>query len=216
MGPQGWGVAVPVAEFVGYLASALVFLTFCMKTMVPLRLAAIGSNLAFIAYAGMASLYPVLVLHLVLLPMNVWRAVQMILLVRRVREAARGDLSVDWLKPYMRSERHGAGETVFRRGDQADRMYYLLAGAVELVEIGITLQPGSLFGEIALFSPDQTRTQTAVCRSPVELLWITQAEIAQLCYQNPAIAFHLLRLITARLLMNAERLARVGETIRAR
>lgn len=88
-----------VAEMIGYLASALVFLTFCMRTMVPLRLTAIGSNFAFITYASMAGLYPVLILHLVLLPMNVWRTIQMLALVRRVREAARGDLSVEWLKP---------------------------------------------------------------------------------------------------------------------
>jgi hypothetical protein len=197
-----------LAELAGYVASGLVFLTFCMKTMVPLRVVAIASNVAFITYAGMASLYPVLVLHLVLLPMNIWRTVQMVALVRRVREAAKGDLSVDWLRPYMRRERHAANAVLFRRGDHADRLYYLVGGEIELVEIGVTLVPGALFGEIALFSPDQTRTQTAVCRTEVELLRIGQDEIAQLCYQNPAVAFHLLRLITARLLMNTERLAR--------
>ena len=196
-----------VAEMVGYLASALVFLTFCMRTMIPLRLVAIASNVAFIAYSAMDGLYPVLILHSVLLPLNTWRTVQMIALVRRVRRAAHGDHSVEWLKAYMRRERHAAGEVLFRRGDGADRLFFLVAGEVELVEIGVTLLPGNLFGEIALFSPDQCRTQTARCTTAVEMLWITQDEIAQLCYQNPAIAFHLLRLVTARLLMNAERAA---------
>lgn len=196
-----------VAELVGYLASGLVFLTFCMRTMIPLRIAAIGSNLAFITYASMAGLWPVLVLHLVLLPMNLWRSVQMVTLVRRVREAARGDLSLDWLKSYMRRERHGPGAVLFRRGDPADRLFFLVAGEVRLEEIGVTLGPGDLLGEIALFAPDQRRTQTATCAGAVEMLAITEGEIAQLCYQNPAIAFHLLRLVTARLLMNAERAA---------
>ena len=35
----------------GYFASALVLATFCMRTMTPLRLAAICSNIAFIVYA---------------------------------------------------------------------------------------------------------------------------------------------------------------------
>ena len=39
-----------------------------------------------------------------------------------------------------------------------------------------------------------------------ELLWIDEAELAQLCFQNPGMAFHLLRLITARLIGNMERL----------
>jgi CRP/FNR family cyclic AMP-dependent transcriptional regulator len=40
---------------------------------VPLRCVAIASNLAFIAYGALADLGPVLVLHLLLLPVNVGR-----------------------------------------------------------------------------------------------------------------------------------------------
>ena len=66
-------------EAIGYLASALVLATFCMRDMVALRSMAIASNLAFIAYGVLADLSPVLVLHLLLLPVNVlrlagWRA----------------------------------------------------------------------------------------------------------------------------------------------
>jgi len=60
-------------EVVGYLASALVLATFCMRDMVSLRCLAIASNLAFIAYGALADLGPVLVLHLLLLPVNVGR-----------------------------------------------------------------------------------------------------------------------------------------------
>ncbi len=62
-------------EAAGYLASLLVFITFCMKTMVPLRIAAILSNVAFIAYAFYDVLYPILILHSFLLPLNVVRTV---------------------------------------------------------------------------------------------------------------------------------------------
>jgi CRP/FNR family transcriptional regulator, cyclic AMP receptor protein len=66
-------------ELIGYLASALVLATFCMRDMVALRCLAIASNLAFITYGALADLGPVLVLHLLLLPVNVlrlagWRA----------------------------------------------------------------------------------------------------------------------------------------------
>jgi CRP/FNR family cyclic AMP-dependent transcriptional regulator len=60
-------------EPLGYLASALVLATFCMRNMVALRCMAIASNLAFITYGGLADLGPVLVLHLLLLPVNVLR-----------------------------------------------------------------------------------------------------------------------------------------------
>jgi hypothetical protein len=64
---------VSIVEGVGYLASALVLATFCMRDMVALRCMAIASNLAFIGYGVLADLGPVLVLHLLLLPVNVGR-----------------------------------------------------------------------------------------------------------------------------------------------
>jgi CRP/FNR family transcriptional regulator, cyclic AMP receptor protein len=63
-----------------------------------------------------------------------------------------------------------------------------------------------LFGEVALFSADRRRTQTVRSLSHVELLWITDQNLAQVCYQNPAISFHVLRLITNRLVANMARL----------
>ena len=60
-------------EAVGYVASILVLSTFYMKTMLPLRCCAIASNIAFIAYGFFGEIYPVFVLHLVLLPLNIKR-----------------------------------------------------------------------------------------------------------------------------------------------
>jgi CRP/FNR family cyclic AMP-dependent transcriptional regulator len=194
-------------EFAGYLASGLVFASFCMRTMIPLRVAAICSNIAFIVYGYFDHTYPVFILHSVLLPMNIWRTTEMLRLVRRVETAAKSDFSVDWLKPYMKNARHQAGQILFRRGDDADRFYMLIKGELLLEEIGHVLRPGDVFGEIALFSADHRRTQTARCLSDIELLWITEQDLAQLCYQNPAVSFHLLRLITNRLLGNASRSA---------
>lgn len=63
-------------EWLGYLASLLVLATFCMRDMVSLRVLAIASNLAFIGYAALAHIHPVLLLHAVLLPMNAWRLLE--------------------------------------------------------------------------------------------------------------------------------------------
>ncbi len=189
-------------EFAGYVASALVFTTFCMRTMIPLRLAAILSNVAFIAYGYFGHLYPVLILHSVLLPLNIWRAIEMVRLVRRVESAAKGDFAVDWLKPFMKSVRFPAGHILFHKGDVADRFYMLIKGELLLEEIGKELRVGDVFGEIALFSALRRRTQTTRCVTDVELLWLSEHDVAQLCYQNPAVSFHLLRLITNRLLAN--------------
>ena len=60
-------------ELVGYVASALVLAAFSMRDMATLRGMAIASNLAFIAYGALAGLGPVLLLHVLLLPVNILR-----------------------------------------------------------------------------------------------------------------------------------------------
>lgn len=57
-------------NYLGFAAAGCVLLTFCMKSMWSLRLVAICSNMLFIAYAYRVDLMPVLVLHMLLLPIN--------------------------------------------------------------------------------------------------------------------------------------------------
>ena len=63
-------------DITGYLASALVLVTFSMQSMRSLRLAAIASNIAFIVYAVSSDLRPILILHSILLPVNIVRLIQ--------------------------------------------------------------------------------------------------------------------------------------------
>ena len=60
----------------GYIASALVLAAFYMKDIIPLRLAALASNLAFIAYGLAFGLTPIWLLHALLLPLNGYRLVE--------------------------------------------------------------------------------------------------------------------------------------------
>jgi len=60
-------------DLAGYVASSLVFLTFYMKDMIPLRVIALFSNVAFLIYAGMLHLAPIFILHSALIPINARR-----------------------------------------------------------------------------------------------------------------------------------------------
>jgi len=64
---------VTTIDELGYFAASLVLATFCARTMVALRALAIASNLAFIAYGSSARLWPILLLHAVMLPLNLMR-----------------------------------------------------------------------------------------------------------------------------------------------
>lgn len=189
-------------EGIGYLASLLVFCTFYMKTMIPLRCVAIASNVVFMTYGLTGRIYPVLLLHAILLPLNLFRLRQVRMLIRRVREASSGDLSLEWLIPLMTRQKLAAGQVLFRKGDPASSMYLILQGSVRITEIGVVLGPGTLVGEMGVFAPDNRRTGTAACESDVEVGAITDEKVMQLYYQNPAFGFSMFRLVLKRLLEN--------------
>jgi CRP/FNR family transcriptional regulator, cyclic AMP receptor protein len=192
------------AEVLGYLGSVLMFSTFYMKTMIPLRVVGIGANVCMIVYTAISGIHPVLVLQACLLPLNIYRLVQMQRLVERVRKASRGDFSVAALIPFMKLERHARGAKLFKVGDAADRMYVVQSGLLRIVGHGVdrSLGPGELLGEIGMLSPTGLRTASATIEEDAELYTITQQQVLQLYFQNPEFGFFLVRLVTQRLLAN--------------
>jgi hypothetical protein len=74
----GWSQLMPaISEANGFVATILVLTTFTMTDMRTLRIVAIYSNVAFIAYSTLEWLPPVLILHLTLLPLNLLRLMEL-------------------------------------------------------------------------------------------------------------------------------------------
>jgi CRP/FNR family transcriptional regulator, cyclic AMP receptor protein len=194
-------------EVFGYLGALLTLTTFSMKTMLHLRMAGIAANVAFILYGVTGTVYPVLVLHLILLPLNIVRLQQLRRLVRDLRDASTGEFSIDWLKPFTRQKAVHAGELLFRKGDQANEVLFVLGGRFRAVEADVLLQRGEVFGELGLISKDRRRTQTVVCEEDGTLLLITYDEVRQLYFQNPKFGFYFLQLAAERLTRDAQHAA---------
>jgi hypothetical protein len=69
-------IHISSSSVAGYAASSLVLLTFSMRSMRLLRMTAILSNVAFLSYAIPLGLYPIAILHGILLPLNIVRLAQ--------------------------------------------------------------------------------------------------------------------------------------------
>lgn len=108
-----------VVQALGYVASLLVFCAFYMRTMLPLRYMVIASNVAFISYGIPLALWPVIVLHVLLLPPNVVRRVQMRRMLASIHAAPRGEVDVHSRVSYMKPERYAQGTLLFRVSDSA-------------------------------------------------------------------------------------------------
>lgn len=199
-------------EILGYAASAAVLATFCMSTMIPLRIMALGSNVLFCAYGYLDHLYPVLVLHAILFPVNMLRLIQFQRLIQDVRDAHREDLPIQSLLPFMKARELAAGETFIRKGEKADALYFLAEGTLEIIESGKILEPGAVLGEIGVFARAQKRTATIVCRTKCKVYALSESKAKQIFFQDKSFGFAIMQLIINRLLENNRELQEAHKT----
>jgi len=148
-----WEDAMDVITMIGFFAAGVSVVTMSMQTMVPLRLVGLGSNVTFIIDGLMIWSLPVVVLHAILLPINVFRLHEMLKLIREIESASEGDLSMDWLKPFATRQEVTSGETLFRKGDSADAMFIVVSGRLRIEELDVEFAPGSVVGEMGLLAP---------------------------------------------------------------
>ncbi len=194
------------------LLGAIFFVaTLMVRTIVPLRIVGIISNLFFIAYGALAGAVPTFLLYLLSLPINVLRLRQMLNLVKKARTSAQGDLSMDWLRPFMAPRKYRAGEVLFHKGDVAKEMFMIVTGKFLVTEIGVELAAGRMMGELGFVDPKNRRTQTVECIQDADVLTITYEKLLELYFQNPEFGYYFLRLTTERLMQNIARLEGVDE-----
>jgi len=185
--------------------------TFLTRTMVPLRVFGIISSLFFMAYGALAGAIPTFLMYLLLLPVNSLRLIQMRSLVKKASFAAQGDLSMDWLRPFMHRRSYRRGDVLFRKGQPANETYLTVAGKFLVTEIGVELPPGRIVGELGFLTPNNRRTQTVECVQNGEVLTITYDRLLEIYFQNPTFGYYFLRLSSDRLLLNIARLERIIE-----
>jgi len=194
------------ANMFALLGAGFYAATLLMRTMVPLRVLGIVSALFFVAYGALAGAISTFFMYLLLLPINSLRLFQMRNLVKKARVAAQGDLSMDWLKPFMNRRHYRHGDVLFRKGQPANEMYLTVTGKFLVAEIGVELPPGRLMGELGFVTPNNRRTQTVRCIEDGEVLAISYDRLLEIYFENPEFGYYFLRLASDRLLQNNARL----------
>ncbi len=178
-----------------------------MKTMIPLRLIAITTNVLFLLYAALQGVWvPTFVLNCILLPLNLYRLHEMRTLIRKVDRARGTEIDMTWLRPFMAHRHFEAGETLFRKGDLAEAMYLVDSGRFVLSETDMEVPTGTVVGELGMLSPDGRRTQSLVCREAGEVASLSYDRFEELYFQNPEFGLSFLKLTSRRLFQNIARL----------
>lgn len=198
-----------LAYLLGFIGAALMLASYLMKSMLPLRVVALVACCFLAAYGALMQALPTLILYGILVPINLKKTLQMRQLVKAI-DNARADTPIsEWLLPHMHRRTVKAGTVLWHQGDEAKEMLYLDQGTLRLQEYGELLIEGALVGEIGLFAPDNKRTLTLVAETDCVLYSLTAEELSLLYYEEPKLAFHVMKVIIARLMHDTEK-ARAG------
>ena len=206
---------INLANMLALCGAALYVATLMVRTIVPLRIIGIISMVFFIAYGALAGAVATFFLYLLSLPINVIRLRQMLNLVKKARMSAQGDLSMDWLRPFMTPRKYRSGEVLFHKGDVAKEMFLTVTGKFLVNEINVELPPGRFMGELGFVAPKNRRTQTVKCIEDGDVLTITYEKLLELYFQNPEFGYYFLRLTSERLMQNISRLEALLEATKA-
>ena len=94
-----------------------------------------------------------------------------------------------------------AGEVIFKEGDEADQLFAIKSGEIA-IQFGnrtlAELSANSIFGEMALID-DAPRSATAVAKTDVELVPISEKQFLFLVSQTPFFALKVMRVLARRL-----------------
>jgi hypothetical protein len=191
------------------LVGAIFFVaTLLMKTMVPLRVANMAGCTFFVVFGALSGNVATFLLYLLLLPINAVCLRQMLKLVRKARSATAGDMSREWLRPFMTERRCRRGDILFKKDDAATEMFLTVTGRFLVTEIGVELPPGRLMGELGFLTLNRRRTATVECIDDGQVLTITYDRLLEIYFQDPQFGYYFLVLTSQRQLENISRLER--------
>jgi putative methionine-R-sulfoxide reductase with GAF domain len=109
------------------------------------------------------------------------------------------------MRPDELGKRFADGDIIFRESEKGEAMYVLQAGRVKLTRrdpggerVIAVLEPGEIFGEMALFDR-KPRSATAVAVGPTRVLTIDRGKLFKSINRDPTLLFKILETLTGRL-----------------
>jgi CRP-like cAMP-binding protein len=94
-----------------------------------------------------------------------------------------------------------ADEVIFREGHKGEELYVIKSGIVEIhggQRVLAILKEGDFFGEMALIDP-APRSASAIAKTDVQLIPISEKQFTELVTETPAFALDLLRILVRRI-----------------
>ena len=129
---------------------------------------------------------------------------------RRRARRPQGDMSMEWLKPFMTERKYRKGDIAVQKGRCSQRDVPDASPANSWSRKSTSsFRRDALMGELGFLTPDNRRTATIECIEDGQVLTITYERLLEIYFQNPQFGYYFLVLTSQRLLENIARLEAV-------
>jgi sigma-B regulation protein RsbU (phosphoserine phosphatase) len=115
-------------------------------------------------------------------------------------ETATDESGFVWPVAFMRREQFRKGVCLFKAGDPADKLYLIVRGSIRLPELNLVLKAGQVIGEMGIFSPNRSRSASALVEEDVDTYTMGGEEVRRLMSRDPALATNLIEVILKRMM----------------
>ena len=131
------------------------------------------------------------------------------------RAQAVDETACHWPISFMSLECFKKGEYLFKLGDRAEKLFYIVKGIIRLPELNKYIYAGQVIGEMGIFSPNKDRMASAVAEEDIEAYTMGGDEVRRLMSRDPGLAINLIQLSIKRMIENLKAEAEARERINA-
>jgi len=114
--------------------------------------------------------------------------------------------NIDLVRRERNTRNYKAGDVVFSYGDEADSMFVLDSGEVDVYKesrLLETIEAGGFFGEMGLVN-NKPRSATAVCKTDCTIVVVNQSDFYFLVQHVPAFSLQVMQVLAERVRRNTE------------
>ncbi|WP_075996467.1 Crp/Fnr family transcriptional regulator [Salaquimonas pukyongi] len=175
------------------------------RRALSMRLFLLGAGIAAALAAWFSQSMALAAIAGAAIAVNLFRIYEIHNTSRRIRHIRHYGYNVSDLRKYMRPASFSAGQTIFEKGDPADRLYLVDEGTVA-IDNGAKVEKDGLLGEVGLFTRSASRSMGARALGDVKLRMLGAEEVSRLCLDDPEFAYALAQIMATRMSENLQQL----------
>ena len=136
-------------------------------------------------------------------------------LVKEAKQSTEGDLDMNWIKPFTKTRDMSPGEVLFRKGEEATEIIFVMSGSLHIPELGVRSRRAKWWANSACCRRTASARNRRSASTAGSFSSSPMTRCASCSSRIPKFGYYFMQLSTARLFENMKRMQIEIERLRA-